>query len=186
MRIPVPGDSALIILPPEAIGERIDRWRRVYDPNQHTIPPHITLVYPPFVPQEAWDELRAPLAALLAGFLPFTVTLRTTEVFIARPAVLWLRPEEDTVIGQLHAAITAQFPEYALPLPFDYVPHLTIGLFATPDALAEARQVVSAELTPLHFRVDKVAYAVLDHGGAWCHCDELPLGSLSVEAATDA
>jgi 2'-5' RNA ligase len=171
------GDSALIVVVPEVLSREIAAWRRAYDPNHRAIPPHITVVYPPFVPVDKWPQARAGLASRIRQFEPFEVVFRELATFEGPPAVLWLRPEDGGILSRLNAAIAELMPEYVAALLFEYVPHLTIGFFASGEELEAARHAVDASLPPLRFRVEALAYTVFDAQGSWHKYDEVLLGS---------
>lgn len=179
MEPPIPGDSSLGIFIPAEANESIHRWPRAYDPHNKTIAPHVTVAYPPFVPESRWPQVRPALANCLRAFPAFTITLREPGAFPGDPYhVLWLRPEDDGSLLHLRAALETQFPAYVPPVPFDrYIPHLTVGFFRDPAALAAAQAVIRAEMTPLRFRVHELLYMVLDDDGIWQLRDRLPLGS---------
>ena len=176
MAAPVPGDSALGFFPPDEISAEIDRWRCIYDPNHEGIRPHITVAYPPFIPEKGWATNRPALVELLKDWPPFPVTLRDLGTFAGSPAVLWLRPEDGGRLTRLHDALAGLFPAYELTLPVGYVPHLTLGFFETPEALAEAQKVILSEIKPLHFEADELIYMVFGDDSMWHTRDRLSLG----------
>ncbi len=176
MAAPVPGDSALGFFPPGEISREIDRWRFIYDPHHEGIRPHITVAYPPFIPEKDWAMNQPALVELLKDYLPFSITLRDLGTFAGRPAVLWLRPEDGGHLTRLHNALVDLLPAYILTSPLGYVPHLTLGFFDTPEALAEAQQVILSEMKPLHFEADELIYMVFGDDGVWRTRDRLPLG----------
>jgi len=63
------GDAALVVFPPKSIREKIDKWRRLYDPYYKIIPPHITMAYP-FIRERVWRMNRDPVASAIAKFAP--------------------------------------------------------------------------------------------------------------------
>ena len=176
MAAPVPGDSALGFFPPGEISEEIDRWRCIYDPHHEGIRPHITVAYPPFIPETEWGMNRPALAELLRDFPPFSITLRELGTFAGSPAVLWLRPEDGGHLSRLHSALADHLPAYILTLPVGYVPHLTLGFFESQEALAEAQKVILSEIKPLHFEADELNYMVFGDDAVWHTRDRLPLG----------
>jgi poly(A) polymerase len=138
MRIPKPGDTAFLILPPEDVMRQIDKWRRVYDPNHKIVPPHITLVYP-FIPENEWRQSRSMLVNCLKSFKPFNITLKELVHFEGEPTVLWIKPEDDGCIVRMHAALEKDFFEYTTGLEFAFTPHLTIGFFDSEALLVQAK-----------------------------------------------
>jgi len=182
MKVPVPGDSGLGILAPAAVSAEVSKWRRAYDPHCETVAPHLTVAYSPFVSEEEWPLVRPALVGCLRDFPPFRITLRELGAFAGHPHVLWLRPEDDGNLTRLRAALEGRFPHYVPALPFDYVPHLTVGFFASQGALSAARTAILSELEPLHFQAEELVYMVIDDDGVWRARDRLPLG----EAVTDS
>lgn len=150
--------SGLAVFLPAAISRRINAWREQYDPYLSAWDPHITLVYPPFIPLEDWPNQRLRIAEAFQEFPPFTVRLDGVGTFPGDPHVLWLRPDGGGVLERIHAMLEAKFPEYVPPQPFEFIPHVTIGLFYQEDDLREAQQKVMAELEPISFEAREVVY----------------------------
>ncbi len=176
MAAPIPGDSGLGIFPPKEISGEIDRWRRVYDPNHEGIPPHITVAYPPFIPEKDWGMNRPALVECLKDFQPFTITLKELGTFAGNPSVLWLRPEDEGALSRIHSALASRLSTYVLTLPVGYVPHLTLGFFESQEALSKAQEVILSEIKPLHFQADELIYMVFGDDSVWRIRDRLPLG----------
>ena len=176
MEVPVSGDSGLGVFLPEDVSLEIDKWRRVYDPCHEAIPPHITVTYPPFIPQKEWPLVRPALVKCLRAFHPFDVTLKKLETFAGSPCVLWLKPEDGGNLSRIYVTLTERFPTYVSALPFDYIPHLTVGLFNSQEALSQAQQAISSGMKSLHFQVDELLYLLFGDDGTWRIRDRLPLG----------
>jgi len=172
----VAGQRGLVVFPPLRISAQIDRWRRIYDPLFELVPPHITVAYPPFVPEEDWPAVQPALARCLSSFSPFRIRLQGLGVFSGDTFVLWLRPEDGGTLARLRARVAEEFPQYVPALPFDYVPHLTIGCFETEDELRRAQQAIEAGMVPCHFLVKELVYTSPDHGGDWGVYQRLALG----------
>lgn len=171
----MPGDSGLGIFVPENLVERVDRWRRVYDPYQHTILPHLTVAYPPFIPQREWLELRPALQACLGTLNPFRIHLKTLGSFPGSTSVLWFRPEDDGNLVRIHALLENHFPKYVPVSPLGYVPHLTVGFFDSSEALTQAQETILSAFEPFEFQVNAVTYMVLGDDRVWGSRDELLL-----------
>jgi len=176
MGAPPPGDSALAFLIPSGPRRQIDQWRRLYDPYYGLIPPHITIAYPPFVPEVDWPALRPALKECLRAFQPFDVALRELGTFPGEPGVLWLKPEDGENLERIHAGLMQRFASHFPASTLEYVPHLTLGFFDSPDALARAQQAVASNLRPMRFTLRRLAYAVLGENNVWRLCDQLALG----------
>ena len=172
------GDRSLAVLPPDEICTQIDRWRRLYDPLFELVPPHITVAYPPFVSEEEWPAVQPALARCLGEFSPFSIRLQGLGSFSGDSFVLWLKPQDGGNLVRIRARLEEQFPQYVRALPFDYVPHLTIGSFRSEAGLNVAREVVQAEIVPSQFEVDELVYLSPDHRGVWCICQRVALGPM--------
>ncbi len=172
-----PEERALVVVLPDPIAARIDRWREQYDPNYEILPPHITVVYPPFVPEQDWPSVRDEVAACLRPFPAFTVRLAEFGVFDDGPFYLWLRPEDGGDLARIHSALARSFAQYSTPFPSPYAPHLTIGVFDSWRDLSVAQHAITQAWSPCQFEVDQLVYLSPNSRGLWCTCSRLPLGT---------
>ncbi len=175
---PIRGDGALTVVLPEELHRRILPWRRAYDAKHIHIPSNITVVYPPFVREPEWAAARSALAQVLAGFSTFETTIRTVGGFGGEPLVLWLKPEDEGTLARIHAALEDAFPAWVPPMPWEFVPHVTIGFFDTEAALENARRHILSELEPMRWRVSALSYLTMGEDGVWRVLDRLALGCL--------
>jgi 2'-5' RNA ligase len=176
VKAPLAGDRALVALVPDTLVLEVDRWRGLYDPNHNIIPPHITVAYPPFVPEEEWPSVSPAIAECLRQFAPFRIDLKELGMFGGQPYYLWLSPEDNGNLARIHSTLVECFPRYAAELPFDYRCHLTIGVFDSLEELVEAEARVEAQWQPCHFEVQHLVYMSPDSQGLWCVCGRLRLG----------
>jgi RNA 2',3'-cyclic 3'-phosphodiesterase len=151
--------SAVAIVPPESFWEPINAIRQKYDREIVRWMPHINLVFP-FVHPDRLEEERESLAAAVADVGPWEVTLGNFRYFkhSSNRASVWLEPQPQAPLEQLHAALVAQFPHLDTDQRFaaGFTPHLTVGQTKTlvlgrrlVDELNEAWQ-------PLTFQVDSL------------------------------
>jgi len=164
-----------IMLPAEATGQ-IGSWRARFDPYHLTIPPHVTVMYPPFVGQADWQAERTALARWLAGFPAFDVTLARTGTFLAPRHVLWLQPDDGGMIRRFEATVREHFGLLPAPPPYEFTPHVTLGFFDDEAALRQAEAEVMAALTPIVFRVTEATYLFGKEDGTWEIGDVLSFG----------
>lgn len=162
-----PGDSVLVIFPANEVSLEIDRWRQIYDPNQKAIPPHVTVVYPPFISEKQWSLEKKKFATCLRAFEPFKITIQELGYFKGDSNILWLKPESDESLLRIHSALEERFPEYVPSSRLGYVPHVTVGLFESQEALFQAKETILSKWKILHFVVDELFYAVLGGDGIW-------------------
>lgn len=171
-----PQSTALGIIPPSDVCDVIDPWRRKYEPLAVHFPPHITLVYPPFIQPEEWPVFSLELADCLASVEPFEIRLEQIELFKGFPMALWILPVDQGQLAGLRTELEGRFPHQIQALPFDYTPHLSVGTFNDLAALEAARSAVEAAWQPQQFLVDRVFFLVQQAGGRWSMRDFLRIG----------
>lgn len=176
MKTPNPQDRALVVLLPERICADINTWRRAHDPNYGIMAPHITVAYPPFVPEEHWPTMRLAVRQCLGQSRPFQVLLRGLGTFENSHYVLWLRVEDEGQLSRIRAALMHCLPERVPPLPFEYVPHVTIGVFESRSDLRKAEEAMRAQMKPRRFTVRRLTYLSPDERGVWSVFSHVPLG----------
>lgn len=171
-----PQQRALVVLLPERVSAEINPWRRAHDPNYGIVPPHITVAYPPFISEQQWPVLRSTVRQCLGRFRPFRILLHGVGAFEADSHVLWLQVQDDGWLSRIRSALMRCLPEYVPPLPFEYVPHVTLGVFDSPLHLAQAQDAIRAQMKPHRFTVRRLTYLSPDQHGLWCVCSHVPLG----------
>jgi hypothetical protein len=171
--------SAIDVRLPE-LSPLVDRWRRATVPVASLgIVPHATVLFPwrpPPVPEQALREA----GAAVAGVAPFALTFRRLGRFEEGERVLYLCPEPDAPLRELTRRLAAAFPDTP---PFggrfgDPIPHVTIALAPTPDALARLEAEIALALAPrLPLTVSVRQLSVEEEGedGRWSLRATLPL-----------
>jgi len=166
--MPVPAQSALVILIPE-VESLVKAFRDRYDPSAAAgVPAHVTLLYPFKPPDELTAEVLATLQDLFSGQSGFTVTFQEFRVF---PDVLYLAPSPAEPFRQLTELLANRYPETP---PYggaftEIIPHLTLAQAGAAQPLdeiaAKFREVASTSL-PIQAQVDMVS--LLDNtSGQW-------------------
>ena len=155
----------------------VDSFRRRYDPHAARIMSHITLAFGQSLETEQWSRARSAVARDLGATSPFSIRVADTGIFVDGGFVLWLRPvDEHGELLALRGIVLRSFPGVAFERPDDYVPHISIGFFATQEALIAARDTVERELHPFSFRVASIAFLQADEGDIWRCVDTVELG----------
>ncbi len=170
--------TALILAVPEAEPVVGALRARLDTAASWGVPAHITVLYPFLPPAGIDDDVRAALAAAVAGVPAFDLTLARTAWF--GDTVLWLAPEPDAPLRALTAAVVARFPHTP---PYggqfdDVVPHLTVG-DRRPRAVLDAAAAEVAPRLPVHARADTVRLIAgrPEPGGGWHTVAAFPLGT---------
>jgi len=168
LKIPAPGETGLVIMPPPEIRTEINMWRRIYRAYESTVTPHITIIYP-FIPIAVWDTNRRAVLNATRGIRAFDIKLHELGTFVHDESVLWLKPEDGSNLVKIRAKICDIFSKQMITSSLAYVPHMTIGLFDSVEELWKARKIVQEQLKPMHFTVDKIIYAIYEQEGWRIH-----------------
>jgi 2'-5' RNA ligase len=173
--------TAVAIVPPEEVCGPIQDIRRRHDQQVYRWPPHINLLYP-FRPAPELAAAANLLAEACATVAPFAVTL-ATFAFFRHPGgrcTLWLAPEPADALRALQAALLQRFPECddVARHPAGFIPHLSVGQFATPAACQETRERLQAGWRPLVFRLDTLALLRRDADSPFAVECRVPVGYL--------
>jgi len=172
-----PQATSLSVIPPAEICDEIDSLRRRYGRLAAYVPPHITLVYPPFLSPEQWPVFCLEMAEFFAQTPPFEVTLRRIERFKGFPMALWFIPEDPAPLINLRNGIRQHFSGKIEPLPPDFTPHLSVGAFDDLPSLEATHSAVEAAWKPQTFVVDRLFFLVQQpEDGRWAVRDYLRLG----------
>jgi len=175
-------DAIIVLFLPPALAEPINAIRRAYDPYLHTIEPHISIFYPPFVRAPQWTARRAAAVKTLARIPRFTLALREVGCFTQPGKVMWLKPEDDGSIVRIEAALRAAYPdiypdEPPKPGTLPFHPHATLGFFKDDAGLNAAMAHVRSVWQPGEFTVEAASYCTLDKSGRWLEQERMPLKS---------
>ena len=171
-----PQDRALVVVLPARIRAEIELWRRVPDPNYGIVPPHITVAYPPFVPKEQWPGLRLVVRQCVRQFHPFQILLHGLGTFETDHFVLWLRVQDQGWLSSIRTALMDCLPQSVPPLPFEYVPHVTVGIFQSRSDMDRVQEAMRADMQPRRFTARYLTYLSPDQRGVWSVCSHVPLG----------
>jgi 2'-5' RNA ligase len=124
--------------------ERIDEFRRMYDPQVDLIKPHITLMFP--VPEAIGEaDLVNHLDRVLREHQAFPVQLVGLERSGDDYLYLLVREGKESVVDLHEHIYTGLLADYRRT-DVTYIPHLTLGMFAARQnefsgALEEATQL---------------------------------------------
>lgn len=170
-----PGSTALGVAIPAKYHPEIDLIRRKYDPSVGILIPHITLIYPPFVPLAEWPKMKPEVSSCLLEFESFSISMRTFGEFTQPGQVLWLAPEDGGVLTRIQAELERRFPHHISPSTLPYIPHCSVGFFNNLESMQKARGEIGPAVKPIHFIVDEIRLMVLRDDGSWDLEEELPL-----------
>jgi 2'-5' RNA ligase len=166
---------AIVAFPTLESADQIEAVRQRFDPLASVLDAHVTLVFP-FAPSaELMEVLHPHVVTAVTGLAPFPI--RLTSPTPADASYLFLHvTSSDKLLIELHDRL------YSGPLaPFlssahSYVPHMTVGRFASAGALSaaalEARELLPEETGGV---VDRLAILELKDRTRGATLFEVPL-----------
>lgn len=149
--------SAIVIIPPKELWEKIQPIRKLYDKKVDRWMPHITLIYG-FLPVEHFALAAQVISQTLKELSPFKVTLTKYGTFSHRNnSTAWLEPvsEPANALHKLQSLLAKIFPQCdeQSKKSNGFTPHLSVGQFDSP-ATAMKKLPTWQEVD---FLVDRVA-----------------------------
>ena len=150
--------TAVVLIPPEAVWDAIQKLRHVYDRHFDRWMPHITLLYP-FAAREDFPQVVSSLASGAGGMQPFDIHLaRFSHFRHRRSCTIFLVPEPEDCVINLHASLVKVLPGYddTAKYPGGFQPHLSIGQFQHKHLKRNQGQL-QAEWAPIQFVVEEIS-----------------------------
>ena len=105
--------------------------------------PHITLLYP-FAERQDFAEITPALSKTAQQITPFSIELARFDAFKHRKScTMFLVPEPEDEIGQLHSVLLQHLPDYDDTAQFagGFHPHLSVGQFQHRSLQAEQQRL---------------------------------------------
>jgi 2'-5' RNA ligase len=171
------GETALVIVPPTDICAYADHYRGLYMPDEvERIEPHIT-VSVPFAPTPLLGEVEPRLRAVLARCGPVRLSLRGFDIF-EDTGVLYLKLAQPERVTALYRAILSEFPEYPAYGGLygdDFMPHMTVGVFADHEELERVYEDLSVQRLFIGWDVEQIAVKCKMSDGIWDTWADIPL-----------
>ncbi|MGI8537440.1 MAG: 2'-5' RNA ligase family protein [Mycobacteriales bacterium] len=168
-------DFGVAIGIPEPWTSELQGWReRLGDPNAAGIPPHVTLLPPTPLPEQALSEVEEHLRAVAAAEQPFAMYLGGTATFRPVSPVVFVplvRGSSDCERVQTKV----RSGPLARELDFAYHPHVTVAHDLPEPALDDAFAALSAY--DAHFTVWGFTLFEQDPHGIWRPQRDFPFGA---------
>lgn len=171
----------IAIIPPQAIVDYIDNYRRQYNKDCLTsVPPHIT-VYPPFYLSNPESELIDKLNKIQVQISPFRVSFTSFDFFSCGNNVAYLKPDSESTIqlrnlykitrSLISGEIIDVWPNYPINLD-QYSPHCTIAEQISDNEFSKVRHDLEPLSVNQGFDVNSI-FLLNKHQGKWSTVLEL-------------
>ena len=150
--------TAVVLIPPESAQSPIQAIRSVHDRNFVRWMPHITLLYP-FAERSDFGSVIPALTQTAQQIAPFSFELIRFDAFRHRKScTMFLVPEPEDEIVQLHSTLTRHLPDYDDTARFagGFHPHLSVGQFQHRSLQTE-QQRLQTEWQPIHCEMEAMS-----------------------------
>ena len=152
-------NTAIVIIPPPDAWRPIQAIRHKHDSKVRRWMPHITLIYP-FSPESDFERAAEELAPVCKAIPSFDVELATFRTFNRGKGyhTLWLTPEPERPLGDLHARIWAavSWQDDFSPGIERFEPHLSVGQARGTVNAVKLLEELQADWAPIRFHVPAV------------------------------
>ena len=157
------------------MAELAEPIRRVHDPEWfERVPPHITLLNA-FEPHEGEDAVKKVISEVARGSKPLAARTRGFGVFLTQPLVLFISVESEDLLVGLQKSLGEALPRYDYAFP--YRPHITVGRFASEEAVARVLRGLGRGADGIEFEVRSFALYAEDEGGVFRCVEEFPFAN---------
>lgn len=145
---------------PEPFNTELSKWRHeLGDPQASAIPPHVTLLPPTPLPDDALPEVEEHLRAIAEDEEPFDIHLRGSGSFRPVSPVVFVTLADGSA-GCAHIEARVRSGPLSRELHFDYHPHVTVCHDVPDDVLDRAE----AELSPYDARFFVWGFSLFEQG----------------------
>lgn len=142
----------------------IERLRQRHDPNYRLVDAHLTLVFP-FAGLDP-AALAQHVGAVAAACQPFDISLRCAlivrDAFSAQTHLFLVPDAGFSRVALLHDALYRGALASHLRLDVPYIPHITVGAFADPQAAKEAADELNRAGLDIGGRVARLSVVAVE------------------------
>jgi 2'-5' RNA ligase len=168
----------VVVLAPPELSRRVNRVRRLYDPNFSLIAPHVT-VLPPRPLTLSRTEVVETVRRVALKTPPLRIGLDSVGTFEPVMPVIFLRLGRGRrLVSLIHRKLARG--RLHSPEAFPYVPHLTLGQNLDGarfrQALALSRRLFSRSSRGSHWRTDALVIVERRTENRWASLPPVPLG----------
>jgi 2'-5' RNA ligase len=169
---------ALVAYVTNPIGEFVENLRRELHPDLPYLAAHITLL-PPRLLQGTENAALHVLEDICGAAAPFEVTLGEMKSFVPTTPTVFIGVSEGaSQLEDLHARLNTKGLSFAEK--WSYVPHMTIGTMATPQAAERALEIARGCWQQYRgtrrILIDQLTFVREESENCWVDLAPVPLG----------
>ncbi|MFC7442269.1 2'-5' RNA ligase family protein [Laceyella putida] len=155
----------IAVFPQKHIQDLVNSYRKRYDPHYSLIPPHITLKEKFELSDDRLEDATKRLEEIAKQNKPFTIRFHKVSHFHPTSNTIYLAIKDSEPLKTLHSQINASFDP--TELPYDYIPHLTIGQKMSEEELHDVYGTLRLRQFELETKIDRFHLMYQLENGSW-------------------
>lgn len=164
----------VVIFPSKSLQDKVNGYRKRYDPHYALITPHITLKSPFDAEDQDIQQLAEKLRRIAALHQPFTYHVSKVKSFEPVNNVIYFKVDPNSTLDLLYKEMhTEDFPGEE---PYAFVPHITIGQQLSNDEHSDVYGSLQMESIDLTEKADRFHLLYQLDNGSWTVYETFLLG----------
>lgn len=155
----------IAVFPQKTVQDKINSYRKRYDPHYSLIPPHITLKEKFEMPEENLDDAVEKLEQIAKEVHAFKISFHKVSHFHPTSNTIYLAIENCEPLIELHNKLNEVFGP--VESPYDYIPHLTIGQKMSEEELHDVYSSLRMRSFNLETKIDRFHLLYQLENGSW-------------------
>ena len=164
----------VVIFPSKSLQDKVNGYRKRYDPHYALIAPHITLKSPFDADDQSIKEVAQKLRRIAALHQPFSYHVSKVKSFEPVNNVIYFKVDPNDTLTSLYEMLhTDEFPGEE---SYRFVPHLTIGQQLSNDEHSDVYGALQMESIDLTETADRLHLLYQLENGSWTVHETFLLG----------
>lgn len=164
----------IAIFPSKALQDKVNSYRKRYDPHYALIPPHITLKYAFDMDDDSIKAIVDQIKQVAKSTPPFSIEITKVSSFHPVNNVIYFKIEESERLTTLQNRLNSD--DLRDNRDYNFVPHITIGQKLSDEEHADVLQ--SLKMKEIHHEevVDRFQLLYQLDNGSWTVYETFHLG----------
>ncbi|TMN23145.1 YjcG family protein [Lentibacillus cibarius] len=155
----------IVIFPSKPIQDKINSYRKRYDPHYALIPPHLTLKEEFEADDDQIETLITELKHIANETDPFSINVNKVSTFAPVTNTIYLKVEQTKELFDLSERMhTGKFPGERT---YSFVPHITIAQKLSDDEYSDIYGSISMQDVQLEDKIDRFNLVYQLDNGIW-------------------
>ncbi|MCI2253438.1 YjcG family protein [Domibacillus sp. 8LH] len=164
----------VVIFPSKSLQDKVNGYRKRYDPHYALVAPHITLKSPFDADEQDISKIAEQLRRVASLHQPFSYHVSKVKSFEPVNNVIYFKVDPNDTLTSLYEMLhTEEFPGEE---PYGFVPHITIGQKLSNDEHSDVYGALQMESIDLTEKADRFHLLYQLENGSWTVYETFLLG----------